>query len=441
MSGATETDVAARLPDEMRPRLAGVVVVYSEASAQGRRELDRPLVLGRDATADFPLEDAKVSRQHARLEPSQGGALVSDLGSHNGTFVDGRAVTRQTLAPFGAVVRVGRTLLLVVSDLLRYARYPPTRRDGAELVGGPSIDAVLERVRAFAAQNIPVLIQGATGTGKECVTRALHRESGRKGELCAVNCAAIPRELIESEIFGHTRGAFSGSHAARDGLMLRAHGGTLLLDEVGELGLAAQAKLLRALEEGHVRPVGSDDPIRVDVRLVSATNRPLAAMAQRGEFREDLLHRIGAAHIELPALAERREDIPLLVAHFLAERSLSVRATAMEQLLVRSWRGNVRELKNVLVSASLLAARAGAHEIALEHLAEAAPPSDAAAAAAHEGAAMADPTDAALRARLETALQLREGNVSLVGRDLGMHRARLYEAFERLGIDPTRFRR
>ena len=219
---------------------------------------------------------------------------------------------------------------------------------------------VLERARAAARSATPVLITGETGTGKELIARAIHANGARARQpLVPLNCAALPRDLVESELFGHRRGAFSGAQSDHPGLFVAAHHGTLFLDEISELALEAQAKLLRVLQDGEVRPIGGLESRKVDVRIIAASNRSLAAMGA-GAMRQDLFFRLSVLVIEMPALRERRDDVPLLVAHFLArirERGVarveSVDAEALELILGYSFPGNVRELENMLEGVSL----------------------------------------------------------------------------------------
>ncbi|HEX9887434.1 MAG TPA: sigma-54 dependent transcriptional regulator, partial [Longimicrobiales bacterium] len=231
-----------------------------------------------------------------------------------------------------------------------------------EIVGrSTSMTRVLEVAARVARHASPVLITGETGTGKELVARLIHRESGREGAFVPVNCGAVPETLLESEFFGYVRGAFTGADRDREGLFEAATGGTLLLDEVGELPGSLQVKLLRALQEGEVRRIGSHEVVRVDARVVSATNRDLEAEVGKGAFREDLYYRLAVIPIHLPPLRMRTEEIPELAAHLLDrhQRRLGVEvdgiaSEAMELLLAYSWPGNIRELENVLERALVL---------------------------------------------------------------------------------------
>jgi two-component system response regulator HydG len=235
------------------------------------------------------------------------------------------------------------------------------------------LQAVLDVVERVADSPVPVLITGETGTGKGLVARAIHAESRRTGSLVTVNCAALPENLLESEIFGHVKGAFTGAASSRPGLFSEAGGGTLFLDEVGELALPLQAKLLRVIETGAVRPVGAEKERAVDVRIVAATNRDLHEAVRTGRFREDLLYRLDVVTIEVPPLRHRREDVVLLATHFLVEArkrypdSPVVRLSpqAAERLTAYDWPGNVRELQHVIERAMVLGTRP---EVGIEDL-------------------------------------------------------------------------
>jgi two-component system response regulator HydG len=226
----------------------------------------------------------------------------------------------------------------------------------AGIIGrSPAIRAVLDVLFLAAPTDATVLIQGETGTGKELVAKALHRLSRRaRGPLVAVNCAALPETLVESELFGHAKGAFTGADKPRAGRFREADGGTLFLDEIGEMPLALQAKLLRVIQEGEIHPLGVDKPQSVDVRLVAATNRNLGELATAGKFRSDLYYRLNVVPLELPALRDRREDLAALAGHFLRETDRKFSAEAMASLERYSWPGNVREMENVVARLKVL---------------------------------------------------------------------------------------
>ena len=230
------------------------------------------------------------------------------------------------------------------------------RGDYSEIIGdSPQIFEVLQQIEHFAATPMKILISGQTGTGKELVARALHKNSGRLGEMVAINCAAIPESLLESELFGHEKGAFTNAEAQHIGKFERAHKGTLFLDEIGEIPLSVQPKLLRAIEDNTIERIGGEKSIPVDVRIVTTTNRDLAQAVREGRFREDLYYRLNVVSISLPLLSERWEDIEMLVVHFLEKHRgvsksevLQVAASTLALLRAYPWPGNVRELENVI---------------------------------------------------------------------------------------------
>ena len=237
------------------------------------------------------------------------------------------------------------------------------RGDYSEIIGNsPQIFEVLQQIEHFAATSMKVLISGETGTGKELVARALHKNSGRSGEMVSLNCAAIPESLGESELFGHEKGAFTSAETQRIGNFERAHKGTLFLDEIGEMPLSMQPKLLRAIEDNKIERIGGERSIPVDVRIITATNRDLAQAVKNRTFRKDLYYRLDVVSISLPPLSERREDIEMLVAYFLEKhreviKSKVLRVAARTRSLLKAypWPGNVRELENVIERAASLA--------------------------------------------------------------------------------------
>jgi two-component system response regulator GlrR len=303
-----------------------------------------------------------IHRQHPSLP-------VIILTAH-GTIPDAVAATQQGVFGFLTKPFDSQDLLAKVAAALKVAGNDPTDTDetgGAWREGiitrSPQMEDLLRQAKLVADSDASVLIYGESGTGKELLARAIHRASPRRDKpFVAVNCGAIPAELLESELFGHARGAFTGAVQAHKGLFQTADGGTLLLDEIGDMPLALQVKLLRVLQEGEVRPVGATQQIPVDVRVISATHRDLDAAKATGQFREDLYYRLNVVSLKLPDLAERREDIPLLATHFLrklAERykrpALSLAPEAMAMLIAAPWPGNVRQLLNLLEQAVALA--------------------------------------------------------------------------------------
>jgi len=412
-------------------RRLGVVVVFSQGSCLPVvHEVASAVNVGREPSTGIFTDDANCSREHARIEPRRDALWVTDLGSRNGTFVDAQRVDAEgVLAPVGSVIRVGRTLL-VVADVAPYFGERPAALPG--LLGGASLDEVRFRIDTIAPAISPVLVLGETGTGKEVVGRLIHQRSGRSGPFVGLNCAAVPNELVDAELFGHARGAFSGAGTARAGQFRTADGGTLLLDEIGEMPAAVQAKLLRALETGEIRPVGEDRSVSVDVRVVAATNRDLDELLETGAFRADLLHRLAGLRIELPALRERREDIPILAEHFAKEAEARVSAPALERLLLHRWPGNIRELRNVVTSAAPIARQRGHAEIELE---------DIEGLLAHAVVEPAKPAPETEEQRIRRALDTTTGDVAAAAKQLGMSRSVLYECLRRLEINPREYRR
>jgi DNA-binding NtrC family response regulator len=334
------------------------------------------LTIGRAAPADLQLSDPSLSRTHAHVRREGNAVAIKDLGSRNGVLVGGRPVDQVVLRA-GDTAVLGSVMLsiqVLEAPVHRAAREP--QRPQASAGGGPTqpgrvevirkspamveLQRVVERV---AQRTIPVLLLGETGTGKELVARELHDCGPRRGRpFVVVNCAAIPDGLIESTLFGWKRGAFTGADRDRPGAFEQARGGTLFLDEVGELSLPAQAALLRVLDSKRVCAVGDVHEIEVNTRVVAATHRDLCAMHAQGTFRLDLHHRLNALTLQLPALRERREEIPLLAEHFLLRFALEsgsavrhIAPDAMARLTAHDWPGNVRELRNAIERAVALA--------------------------------------------------------------------------------------
>lgn len=314
-----------------------------------RVSLQAPTTIGTGEGVDVRIDDPCMSRRHCVIEPRDEAVTVRDLASTNGTLLNGVRVPVAELRP-GHVLTLGMTRLRIAMD---------TRID-AEIVGE---SGAMHRMRAeiarLAPSHLPVLIFGETGTGKELVARALHDQSGRRGHFVPVNCGSLPKELIESEMFGHERGAFTGATARRNGLFQEADNGTLFLDEIGELPLTLQTRLLRVLESSVVRPVGANREYGVHVRVVAATHVNLDRAVAAGRFRSDLLYRLNATTIATPPLRSRRSDIPLLIERVLQEEAAlghrcRISGDAMAALMEHSWPGNVRELKNVLRRAAAL---------------------------------------------------------------------------------------
>jgi DNA-binding NtrC family response regulator len=309
---------------------------------------------------DVVLSDDTVSRYHCKIVQEDSGYVLIDQRSTNGTFINKVRVREAFLKP-GSIVSVGQSQLRF-NALEEEVEIVPSRSDRcAGLIGGNArmreIYAIIEKIAPTATT---VVIDGETGTGKEVVAQAIHSLSPRqKNDLVVFDCGAVPPNLIESELFGHEKGSFTGAMMTRQGLFEQADGGTLFLDELGELPLDLQPKLLRALEQREVRRVGSTKAAKVDVRIIAATNRNLEEEVRAGRFRQDLFYRLSVVRLHLPALRERADDIPLLVTHFLETgvynklpggepRVTAVARDAVTALQTYPWPGNVRELVNVI---------------------------------------------------------------------------------------------
>ena len=315
----------------------------------------RPLAVGAGRECDLVLDDPQVSRRHAELALGPDGIRVRDLGSTNGTFWQGSRLS-DAVVPFGAQIRIGAAAIRFLTvDTPVVA--PSERRRFAGMVGASVAMRELFAILELAAPtDATVLLEGESGTGKEMAARALHDHSARaRVPLVVVDCSAVSESLIDSHLFGHVRGAFTGAEANRKGAFVEAAGGTVFLDEVGELPLAAQAKLLRVLEARTVQPVGSDRPVPVDARVVAATHRDLARMVEEKQFRFDLFYRLAVVRVRLPPLRQRLEDLPLLVAKLLdglgatAQQSATLTTRELLSTLRRNpWQGNIRELRNYL---------------------------------------------------------------------------------------------
>ncbi|WP_437986707.1 nitric oxide reductase transcriptional regulator NorR [Sorangium sp. So ce117] len=372
-------------------------------------------------------------------------ATLSWLGALAGAAV-------RTSQLIDALEHSAERLGLVADDLRRAAE----RERGASLLGtSPAMQRLRDEIALVGPSDLTVLITGETGVGKELVARAVHAASGRRGEpLLHVNCAALPESMAESELFGHVRGAFTGAEQSRPGKLEVADKGTLLLDEIGELPLSIQPKLLRALQEGEVQRVGADRSLRVDVRVVAATNRDIEREVAEGRFRADLFHRLNVYRLAVPPLRERRSDIPLLAGHFCDEARARlgvgpVRLTkaARELLAGGAWPGNVRELENTVFRMVLQASRGvprGAPVVVKPaHLGvdvaaapEPAPREDGAEKATPAAAAapLNEQVDAFQRGLIERAVAQHDGNWAAAARSLGMHRSNLHHLAKRLGL-------
>src|SRR5262244_916360 len=317
------------------------------------------VVIGTHASADLALSDRTVSRFHCELFMDEGQVRIRDLRSRNGTRIDGIPVLDAYLPP-GATLLLGGTKIKFdpQSDMVKI---PLSERSRFGILVGQSIPmrAIFATLERAAIKDVTVLIEGETGTGKEAAAESIHRESPRRdAPFVVVDCGAIPSDLLESELFGHERGAFTGAVSEREGAFEAAHGGTIFLDEIGELAPELQPKLLRALERRSIKRIGANAYHPIDVRIVAASNRDLQAAVNARQFRADLYYRLAVVKVRIPPLRERPDDLPLLVDEMLAHLGAQERAEAKlmrtfefrAELARHSWPGNVRELRNYIES-------------------------------------------------------------------------------------------
>jgi len=316
--------------------------------------------IGSDPNNDLVLDDTTVSRRHCEIKLVPEGYMIVDLGSTNGTIVQGVKISEAYLSQ-STDFQLGKTRM-VFRPLREAMAYDLSRNEslGALLGKSTSMRRVFHLAETYAPTDATILIEGETGTGKEVLAEEIHKHGPRKDKpFIVIDCAAMAKELIESELFGHTKGAFTGAHNDRVGAFEYANGGTIFLDEIGDLTMELQPKLLRVLEKKEIRKLGSNKVENIDVRIISATNRRLEAAVNAGRFREDLYYRISVVNIDLPPLRSRKEDLPLLTKHFLTD---ILGANAMEQVAdfdktmetfrKHDWPGNVRELRNLVAIAA-----------------------------------------------------------------------------------------
>ncbi|MEJ7602659.1 MAG: sigma 54-interacting transcriptional regulator [Kofleriaceae bacterium] len=393
------------------------------------------LVIGADARADLVLADPTLSKFHCEIRITDGGCFVRDLGSRNGTTVDRIPILEAPLRD-GAVLGLGRTELRFEVGHQRRERVL-SRHDHFGRLRGASVPmrAVYALLEAAAASTTTVLLQGESGTGKDLAAESLHLESPRReGPFVVVDCGAIPGPLLEAELFGYEAGSFTGATGTRIGAFEASHGGTLLLDEIGELALDLQPKLLRAIDRREIQRIGGSTRIPVDVRVVAATNRDLRQEVNARRFRSDLYFRIAVLVVTMPPLRERTTDLPLLVAAILDDlgdrESAMARSLAggelLPELLRHGWPGNVRELRNYLESALVRQD----HAIALTT-----PPNEPAIDVALPLRVVRETWSRHVERRyLERLLMVHGGNVSAAARAAGVDRVHLHRLLSRAGL-------
>jgi transcriptional regulator with GAF, ATPase, and Fis domain len=459
-----------------------LVLLYAPSFAQFSPAYllhERDLIIGRDPAAGVCIPEASVSRQHARVHYRDGHWVLTDLGGRNGTIVDGESVQEVVLEHLHEI-RVGDAIFkFVEAGAEAYRRHridgkilegqpgedlDPIARRGA-IVGGYQIDRLASALKRVSRTELSVILLGESGTGKEVFARQLHEWSGRRGAFQAVNCAAIPATLLESELFGYKRGAFSGADRDKLGIVRAADGGTLFLDEIGDMPLEAQAKLLRMLQSKEIVPVGATHAERVDVRIVCATHRDLHKAQQDGKFRGDLFARLNEYNMLLPPLRERKEDIFALCRAMLERHGrpqLGLTFPFMTGLLHYDYPFNVRELEAFIKRGIALCDGAELDgpqlpdeikelmkSYAARRAAGAAAPVAAAVSpagphAGHQASPHAAP--APMRQGVPSESELRallaqhKGNVAAVGREFGKERMQVHRWMKRYGIDVGEYR-
>lgn len=315
--------------------------------------------VGSASTNEIVLKDPKVSRHHLILEVKPNSVRVRDLGSKNGTFYRGSRLETAELPLTGAILTLGTSELTLsvigTNDAEENFALSPRESCGAMLGQTDVMRHLFAQVERIATSTATVLVNGETGTGKELVAQAIHDLSARRdGPFVIVDCGSIPKDLVESELFGHVRGAFTGATADRRGAFELGHDGTVVLDEIGELSLELQPRLLRVLETGQVKPVGSSRSLTCDVRVIAASHRDLASDVAEGRFRQDLFYRLAVVHLLVPPLRARMDDVPLLAEHFAKDLGVGIDPASMAALRAYHWPGNVRQLRNVIARAAAM---------------------------------------------------------------------------------------
>mgnify|MGYP001612602711 CR=1 FL=1 len=430
----------------LRAPVPGVLLVFSDHAPQYRPvplKARGKLTLGREDIGGLPVPDGRVGRAHAEVSYEGGEFVITDLGSRNGTFLDGRRFTGTTRARAGAVLRLAQTVLVLHDDLQRFITGQVRVEDG--FVVGPGLQESLDLASMARRGGMHLLVHGETGTGKELVARTYHQAWTPRGPFVPVNASAIQPAMAERVLFGALRGAYTDAKQDQEGHFAAADGGVLFLDEIAEIDLAVQPRLLRAAQNGEVLPIGASTPRTVDVRIVSASHQNLRARVADGRFREGLLFRIASSEVTVLPLRQRYEELPWLMQLALGETpSLPLHATVVEAALLRPWPGNVRDLLRETKLALQAAQTATSNAVRAEHLRDhAGQPHDAAPGAASApprerapapspppGATVAMPSEE----RVAAALTESGGNVSKAAAALGLHRTQLNRLRKRYGL-------
>jgi len=430
----TSTETVPRLTSGRAPARLSASLRLSVVAGPDRG-LEQTLPSGRHIIGHAPgcalqLSDRKVSRRHLEIIVDGDRVAVRDLGSKNGSSCDGLDF-KEASPRIGAILALGDTRIKIMSAVRRQAAAGAEPAQFEKLIGtSPPMRALFELLEKLAPLDVTVLIEGETGTGKELCAQSIHAASRRaKGPLVVCDLSGLSESLLESELFGHRRGAFTGAENTRKGLLVEADGGTLFIDEIGELALNLQPRLLRAIENRQAKPVGSDHYQRFDARIICATNRDLNAECKRGRFREDLFHRF-VMTVKMPPLRERVEDIPLLAERLLDGSHVTLAADALALLMSYRWPGNVRELRNVLDRA--VVRLGGGRELNAAMLGLQPPDDD------HFSEQFLDAKEQVVtrweRDYLGALLRRTDGNVARAARESGLHRPYLHRLLKKHGL-------
>jgi DNA-binding NtrC family response regulator len=426
------------LPSFSRQNRGGIfLVIKGPDRGETVRLGDKPVSFGSAPTCDLVLSDKTVSRKHLEAALVGDEVILTDSGSTNGTFIQGSRFEKISVG-FGAEVKLGRTVIKFLPDEEVVDPEPSESNAFGTIVGGDTKMRQLFKLLTDVAQtNATVLIEGETGTGKELIAEEIHNHSPRRdGPFVVFDCGSVPRELIESMLFGHVKGSFTGAITDRRGAFAEAHGGTIFLDEIGEMALDLQPSLLRVLDKRAVRKVGSNTYEKIDVRVVAATNRDLRAEVAKKAFREDLYYRLAVIRVTVPPLRERGADIPLLIGHFIQSfgPGLNVAADDMARLQRHSWPGNVRELRNVIERACLLSK---GQSINIEDaLVEQAPPGIGIRTDLPFKEAKGQLVEMFEREYIEDLMRRHAGNLSAAAREAQIDRKHLRELIRKYDLDP-----
>jgi len=463
-ASSTTTGALAPRPLGQRHRL---LVWLGDVVEEWKLPAEGDVLIGRGAEAFVRIEAVAISRQHARLTIAPGSIRLRDLNSQNGTRVNGERLVSDRPLVYGDIISLGEITAILAEDADAGAAQKTAVRaappalvedeqlfefgDRTVLIADPAMKHVYTQLGRLARSELSVLVRGETGTGKELAATALHYWSKRWNQpLVTINCAALPESIAESELFGHTRGAFSGASNDKPGLIESANGGTVFLDEIGDLSLPVQGKLLRVLETRKLMRLGSVNERQVDIRVIAATHRDLEAGVRDGWFRQDLYYRLNVAMVALPPLRARKRDLPLLAARFLKDACQSLARpqatltdTATARLIAYSWPGNVRELKNLM---DYVAAASPDNVVGPEHLEGrlggeagtiATPgllPMAAPAPANMAARTLADSTREHERGSIEAALRQTNGNKTKAAKLLGVPLRTFMEKVKRHGL-------